>query len=152
MATEQKLKGDWNQVAGKLKEKYGQFTEEEWTRVKGDSQKLIGMVQEKTGQAREQIEAFVHDLYESAGAQASNAYEATSDCMQSTGQAFQQGYEQVVENAQAGYEYSTNVIAKRPTESVVAALVVGLITGVAIGISISDYRRPEPNWRNAWRG
>ena len=152
MATDQKLKGDWNQVAGKVKEKYGQFTDEEWTRVKGNSQHLIGMIQEKTGYAREQIEAFVHDLYESAGIQVSNAYEATSEGAQLASQAIQQGYEQVAESAQAGYDYSTAVIAKRPTESVVVALAVGLITGVAIGISIADYRRPEPNWRNAWRG
>ena len=152
MAIEQKLKGDWNQVAGKLKEKYGQFTEEEWTRVKGDTQQLVGMIQEKTGQAREQIEAFVHDLYERTNTEVSSAYEATSECVQSTGKAIHKGYEQVVDSAQAGYDYSTNVISKRPTESIVAALAVGLVTGVAIGISIADYRRPEPNWRNAWRG
>jgi len=152
MATEQKLKGDWNQVAGKVKEKYGQFTEEEWTRVKGDTQQLIGMIQEKTGQAREQIEAFVHDLYEKSGIQVSNAYEATSEYVQATGQAIQKGYEQVTNSAQAGYEYSTDVISKRPTESVLTALAVGMITGIAIGMCMADHRRPEPTWRNAWRG
>ncbi len=152
MATEQKLKGDWNQVAGKVKEKYGEFTDDELTRVKGSAQHLIGMIQERTGQAREQVEAFVHTLYENAGCQLNNAYEATSECVQSTGQAIQQGYEQVVDSAQAGYNYSTKVIAKRPTESVLVALGVGLITGLAIGMSIAESRRPEPTWRNGWRG
>ena len=152
MATEQKLRGDWNQVAGKVKEKYGEFTDDELVRVKGNAQHLIAMIQAKSGQAREQIEAFVHNLYENAGYQMNNAYETTSECVQSTGKAIQQGYEQVVDRAQAGYEYSTTVIAKRPTESVLVALGVGLVTGLAIGLSIAERRRPEPNWRNGWRG
>lgn len=151
MATEQKLKGDWNQVAGKVKEKYGQFTDDELMRVKGDSQQLIGIIQKKTGQAVEQIDAYVHDLYDSAGMQFTHLSEATSDAISSTGQALQQGYEQVVDRAQAGYEQTAKVIAKRPTESVIAALAVGFVGGVLLGISIAEARRPEPNWRNGWR-
>ncbi len=151
MATEQKLKGNWNQVAGKVKEKYGQFTDDELTQAKGDSQQLIGMIQKKTGQAREQIEAFVHDLYETAGIQLTHLSEATSDCMSSTGDALQQGYELVVDRARSGYEQTTQVIAKRPAESVMAALAVGLIGGIMLGISIAAARRPEPSWRNGWR-
>lgn len=151
MATEQKLKGDWNQVAGKLKEKYGQLTDDDLTQAKGDSQQLIGMIQKKTGQASEQIEAFVHHLYETAGMQFKHLSEATSDYMGSTSQALHQSYDQVVDHARNGYEQTAQVIAKRPTQAVVAALAVGLIGGVMLGFSIASARRPEPNWRNGWR-
>jgi len=71
---------DWNQIAGKVKEKYGEITEDEVTRVKESSEQLFGRIQEKTGQAREHIEALVHNLFENPGIQFNNAYEATSYC------------------------------------------------------------------------
>ncbi len=140
MAAKQKLKGDWNQVAGSVKEKYGQFSDDELREAEGNTQKLIGLIQEKTGQGREQIEAFVQDLYERAGAQCSHLSEAASEYAQSASEAVQRGYRQ-----------TTEVIAKRPAESVIAALAIGLIGGVMIGISIAEARRPEPSWRNGWR-
>ena len=140
MASKQEMKGDWNQISGFVKEKYGEFTDDALRQVEGNSQKLIAMIQEKTGQGREQIEAFVHDVYEKAGAQCSHLSQATSEFVESTGKSLQRGYEQ-----------TTQVIAKRPAESVVAALVVGLIGGVMIGLSVASARRPEPTWRNGWR-
>ncbi len=141
MATKQELKGDWNQVAGSVKEKFGQFTDDELREAEGNSQKLIGLIQEKTGRGREQIEAFVHDLYERCGAQCNHLTGAASQYAQSAGDAVQRGYQQ-----------TSDAIARRPTESVLAALAVGLIGGVMLGISIAEARRPEPNWRNGWRG
>lgn len=151
MALEQKLKGDWNQVAGSVKAKYGQITDDELKEVEGNFQKLTGLVQRKTGKGIEQVEAFVHDLFEKAGIACSDVAQQTGECMQSTGQVLQQGYEYVADHARAGYEQTQRAIANRPTESVVAALAVGLIAGVAIGISLAESRRqPEPTWRNGW--
>ncbi len=140
MAMGQKTKGDWNQVAGAVKEKFGEFTDDEMRQAEGNSQKLIGLIQKKSGQAWEQIEAFVQDACEKAGVPCSSLSQATSEYVESAGEAIQRGYEQ-----------TTQVIAKRPAESVVAALAIGLIGGVMIGISIAEARRPDPSWRNGWR-
>jgi uncharacterized protein YjbJ (UPF0337 family) len=150
MALEQKAKGDWNQVVGSVKEKYGQITDDELSQAEGSFQKLVGLIQRKSGKGIEQVEAFVHDVFEKAGLACGDLAQGTSECVQSTGQAIQQGYQYVADHARSGYEQTTRVIANRPTESVVAALAVGLITGIAIGISLSESRRPEPTWKNGW--
>lgn len=150
MALENRVKGDWNQVVGSVKAKYGQITDDELREAEGNFQKLVGLIQRKSGKGLEQIEAFVHDLFENAGIACSDLAAQTSECVQSTGQVLHQGYEYVADHARAGYEQTTRAIANRPAESVVAALAVGLITGIAIGISLAESRRPEPNWRNGW--
>lgn len=140
MPSEQKLKGGWNQVSGAIKEKYGEFTDDELRQAQGSFQKLVGLIQERTGQAWEQIEAYVQDAYESAGMQVSRLSNTTSDYFQSTGDVVQRGYEQ-----------TTETISKHPAESIIAALAIGLIGGVMIGISIGEARRPQPTWRNGWQ-
>ena len=69
----------------------------------------------------------MHDLYETEGLQITHLSEATSDGISTTGKALQQGYERVADRARTGYQQTAHVIAKRPTESVVAALAVGLV-------------------------
>lgn len=154
MALEHKVKGDWNQVVGTVKSKYGQITDDELTEAEGNFQKLVGLIQRKSGKGLEQVEAFVHDLFEKAGFVSSNLADQTQQYVQSAGQAVQQGYEYVADHARAGYDQTTRAISNRPAESVFAALAVGLVAGIAIGISISESRRPpEPSWRNGfgWR-
>ncbi len=140
MASEQKMKGGWNQVSGAIKEKYGEFTDDELGQAQGNLQQLVGLIQRRTGQAWEQVEAFVQEAYENAGMQVNRLSQSTSQYLHSTGDAVQRGYEQ-----------TTDAISKHPAESVVAALVVGLIGGVMIGISIAEARRPQPSWRNGWQ-
>lgn len=62
----------------------------------------------------------------------------------------------LADRARAAYEASATMVAKRPAESVFAAFAVGIMTGVALGLSLAN-RRPNaswrngPSWRNGWR-
>ena len=47
--TEAELKGKWDQVRGKLKQKYGQLTDSDLTFAEGKSQELFGRLAEKVG-------------------------------------------------------------------------------------------------------
>ncbi|QIA09318.1 CsbD family protein [Draconibacterium halophilum] len=49
------IKGKWNLVKGKLKEKYGQLTDDDLQYVEGKEDQLIGRLQEVTGKAREEL-------------------------------------------------------------------------------------------------
>ncbi|WP_349305666.1 CsbD family protein [Parachlamydia sp. AcF125] len=59
------LQGQWKQIVGKIKEKWGKFTEDELTKINGRRDILIGKLQEKYGMAKERAEKEVHDLEES---------------------------------------------------------------------------------------
>ena len=50
------IKGDWKQVTGKVKEKWGKLTDDDLTTIGGQRDQLIGVLQEKYGYAKEQAE------------------------------------------------------------------------------------------------
>ena len=49
------LKGKWNQAKGKLKEKYGDLTDDDLTYSEGKEDQLIGRLQEKLGKSRDEV-------------------------------------------------------------------------------------------------
>ncbi len=49
------IKGNWNELKGKLKEKYGEFTEEELTYKEGIEDQILGTLQKRTGKARSEL-------------------------------------------------------------------------------------------------
>ncbi|EIJ37226.1 CsbD family protein [Galbibacter orientalis] len=54
MNTEE-LKGKWNQVKGKVKQKYGDLTDDDLTVAEGKFDEMLGRVQEKTGKTKEEL-------------------------------------------------------------------------------------------------
>jgi len=61
-ATTDKLKGNWNIIKGKLKQQYGDLTDDDLTYVEGQEDELIGRIQKKTGRAKEEIKDFIDEL------------------------------------------------------------------------------------------
>ena len=54
-----KIKGNWNQVRGKLKEEFGELTDDDLTYSEGMEEQLIGKIQEKTGKTKEEIKKVI---------------------------------------------------------------------------------------------
>jgi uncharacterized protein YjbJ (UPF0337 family) len=50
------FKGQWNQLAGRLRSQWGKLTDDDVQRVNGDLQRLQGVVQERYGIAREEAQ------------------------------------------------------------------------------------------------
>ena len=57
-----KIKGNWNVVKGKLKQQYGNLTDEDLTYAEGKEDELLGRIQKKTGEAKESIKKFIDKL------------------------------------------------------------------------------------------
>jgi len=49
------IKGNWNEVKGKLKQKYGELTDDDLSYVEGKEDELLGRLQKKTGKSKEQL-------------------------------------------------------------------------------------------------
>ena len=49
------LKGNWNVVKGKLKQKYGDLTDDDLTNIEGKEDEFIGRLQKRIGKSREEI-------------------------------------------------------------------------------------------------
>ena len=56
------FKGNWNQVKGKLKQKYGNLTDDDLTYIEGKEDELLGKLQEKTGKTKVQLLSELNDL------------------------------------------------------------------------------------------
>ncbi len=54
-----KIKGNWNQMKGKLKEEYAELTDNDLMYEEGQEDQLLGRLQEATGKTKEQIKSWV---------------------------------------------------------------------------------------------
>jgi uncharacterized protein YjbJ (UPF0337 family) len=48
----QEIQGHWDQIRGKVKEKWGQLTDDDLRIVGGNVDQVIGRIEQKTGEAR----------------------------------------------------------------------------------------------------
>lgn len=56
------LKGKWNILKGKVKQKYADLTDDDLLYVEGKENELYGRLQEKTGKTREEVRSWLNDL------------------------------------------------------------------------------------------
>jgi uncharacterized protein YjbJ (UPF0337 family) len=56
-----RIKGNWMQLKGKVKETWGDLTDDDLTRAEGNQDKLVGIIQERYGIARDEAARQVHD-------------------------------------------------------------------------------------------
>ncbi|MFC7336511.1 CsbD family protein [Haloferula chungangensis] len=55
------IKGNWNIVKGKLKQQWGELTDDDLDYVEGQEEELLGRIQKRTGQSREAVEKAFKD-------------------------------------------------------------------------------------------
>ena len=51
-----RIEGNWKQLSGSLKEKWGKLTDDDLKEVDGKREKLVGKLQERYGLARDKAE------------------------------------------------------------------------------------------------
>lgn len=49
------IKGNWNIIKGKLKQQWGDLTDDDLQYIDGKEDELLGRIQKRTGQAREAV-------------------------------------------------------------------------------------------------
>jgi len=50
------LKGQWKELKGEVKKKWGKLTDDDLLEIEGEEEKLTGLLQKKYGYAREKVE------------------------------------------------------------------------------------------------
>ena len=56
------MKGNWNEVKGKLKQKYGQLTDDDLAFAEGKEDELLGRLQKRLGRTQDEIRAEIGDM------------------------------------------------------------------------------------------
>jgi len=57
-----KLKGNWNEAKGKLKQKFALLTDDDLLLVEGKQDELLGRLQNKLGKTKEEIQKIISEL------------------------------------------------------------------------------------------
>jgi uncharacterized protein YjbJ (UPF0337 family) len=56
------MKGSWNELKGKLKQKYGQLTDQDLMFAEGKEDELLGRLQKRLGRTKDQLRAEIEEM------------------------------------------------------------------------------------------
>ena len=57
-----KVKGNWNELKGKVKQQYAHFTDNDLLYEEGKEDELLGRLQKGTGKTKEQVKEWIDKL------------------------------------------------------------------------------------------
>jgi uncharacterized protein YjbJ (UPF0337 family) len=56
------IKGNWNEMKGKLKQKYAELTDDDLMYAEGKEDEMYGKLQQKLGKTKEEVQQIISDL------------------------------------------------------------------------------------------
>jgi uncharacterized protein YjbJ (UPF0337 family) len=136
MVNTQILQGQWNQVRGQLKKKWGQLTDDDLKFANGNLDQLVGKIQHKTGEAREAIESFLDELTAQGGSAIAQAAESARQYAGYAGDQVREGYNRISDQLGRQYEASQDLVRENPARTVATAFGVGVLLGVVVGLAL----------------
>jgi uncharacterized protein YjbJ (UPF0337 family) len=134
MVNQQTLQGNWNEIKGKLRSKWGQLSGDDVQSFNGNVEQLVGMIQRKTGEARGSVEHFLEEVTGNGAGTFSQAAEAAKEYASQAAEAIQQNSQQAAESLRHGYEEAERMVRQRPAESLAVCFGAGVLVGVLFGI------------------
>lgn len=57
-----KLKGNWNEMKGKMKQAYGDLTDDDMKYEEGKDDEFLGKLQKRMGKTKEEVVKWIQDL------------------------------------------------------------------------------------------
>jgi uncharacterized protein YjbJ (UPF0337 family) len=136
MVNTQVLQGQWNQVRGQLKKRWGQLTEDDLKFANGNLDQLVGRIQNKTGEAREAIESFLDEMTSQGASAVSQAAESVKNYAGYASDQVRDGYNRISDQLGRRYEASEDLIRENPARTVATAFGVGVVLGVVVGLAL----------------
>jgi len=147
MVNQQTLQGNWNEIKGKLRSKWGQLTNDDLQAASGNIDQLVGLIQRKTGEARSSVEKILEDLTsngagalgqaaETAREYAQQAMETVQERSKQATESIRRGYDQAADSVRQGYDQAEEMIKDRPAESAAVCFGVGMLVGVVLGLAL----------------
>jgi len=141
MLTQQEIAGRWNELRGRIEQRWSQLSGHDLDGLDGDVDRLVGTIQRKTGQARANIEEELEHLVEGAAEASSRAAESlggfakqASRYAEKAKDAVADQYHHVEQAVKDGREQMQETVRRRPAESIAVAFGTGMIAGAIVGL------------------
>jgi uncharacterized protein YjbJ (UPF0337 family) len=141
MVNQQVLQGNWNELRGKIRSKWGQLTNDDVQQFDGNVDRLMGLIQRKTGEGRESIERYLNELTAGGSSAVAQATEAVRDYAHQAGERIQEGTKQAAESMRQGYDSfreqygeAEELVRRRPSEAAAVCFGAGVLTGLVLAL------------------
>ncbi len=129
MLTREEIRGQWNQVKGRLQEHWGQLTDDDLRQAHGSTDQLIGVVQQKTGATRREVEQFLDRVLSDGRSTADRVSEAASQYAQEASEMAREHYARAANATADLSKQVAHTVRNRPTESLAVAFGLGIAAG-----------------------
>lgn len=134
MINQQTLQGNWNEIVGKVRSKWGSLTDDDLAIINDNVEQLVGTIQRRTGEAREGIEQFFEQLSAGSAASISQAGESIRAGTKQAVDSVQRASQQAAASVKEGYADVEAMVRQRPAESLAICFGAGVITGVVVSL------------------
>lgn len=131
---QQTLEGNWNEIKGKLHEKWGQLSQDDLQKARGSVDQLVGLIQRKTGEARDRVEQYLSELTDDSASTVSRVAETVRGYASGAVGSMDDARGRAADAMRGGYAQTERMIQQRPMESLAVGFGAGLIAGVVIGL------------------
>lgn len=131
---QQTLEGNWNEIKGKLHERWGELSNDDLQKARGSVDQLVGMIQKKTGEAREKVEQYLGEVTANGASGVSKVAEAVRGYAGSAAESLGDARGRASDAVRGGYVQTERMVQQRPIESLAVGFGAGLITGVVLGL------------------
>jgi uncharacterized protein YjbJ (UPF0337 family) len=138
-----KFDSSWNQIKGKLKQKYAQFTDEDLVFIEGKGDELLGRLQAKLGLTEDAVVALLHELKDSATNVGHGVRDKVSEATARVGEvvgdvkakvtgAAGDAYDHACDSARTFQDKAEDYVTQQPVKALLTALAVGFVAGLVI--------------------
>jgi uncharacterized protein YjbJ (UPF0337 family) len=141
MVNQQTLQGNWNEIKGKLRSKWGALTNDDVQNFNGNVDQLVGLIQRKTGEARNSIETYLEELTSngnsvtsSMGKSVSQAAETVRGYATQAAERMPESMRQAQDQLRERYGQAEHMVREKPVESMAVCFGAGVFVGVLMGI------------------
>jgi uncharacterized protein YjbJ (UPF0337 family) len=130
----QTLDSHWQEIMGKLHDKWGSLKEEELRDARGNVDQLVGTIQRRTGETRDSIQRFLDEIAQSYSGTAQQAADAIRNFAGRAAESMQGATEQATETMRTGMKQTRQMVRQHPMESLLTCFATGVVTGIVVGI------------------
>jgi uncharacterized protein YjbJ (UPF0337 family) len=129
-----RLEGDWKQLRGRVKQRWGKLTDDDLTAISGRRDQLEGKIQERYGYARSQARKEIEDWYRSTESYLADEIDDIRTELQSLAASVGRIANKQIGRAQvrateAAHEAEA-AIARNPLTAIAIAVGLGFLLGV----------------------
>lgn len=128
------LQGNWNQIRGKLRERWGQLSDDDLKTAQGNIDQLVGLIQRKTGEGKEAVMKFLEESSQTGSSFLGQASETVQSYAEDAMESIQDTSQQAMDALWTGYEQTEQLVRERPGQSLAVCFGTGILAGLIAGI------------------